>query len=36
MATCADEATYNITQALKKKGMWDETLFVWSSDNGGP
>eukprot|EP01060_Flectonema_neradi_P009096 TRINITY_DN16506_c0_g1_i1.p1 TRINITY_DN16506_c0_g1~~TRINITY_DN16506_c0_g1_i1.p1 ORF type:complete len:511 (+),score=114.92 TRINITY_DN16506_c0_g1_i1:174-1535(+) len=36
MVSCVAEATMNITKALKAKGMWDETLMFWSSDNGGP
>ena len=36
MVTAVDSATGNITQLLKNKGMWNDTLLVWSSDNGGP
>eukprot|EP01059_Diplonema_ambulator_P001946 TRINITY_DN1159_c0_g1_i1.p1 TRINITY_DN1159_c0_g1~~TRINITY_DN1159_c0_g1_i1.p1 ORF type:complete len:498 (+),score=132.38 TRINITY_DN1159_c0_g1_i1:36-1529(+) len=36
MVSCVAEATANVTNALKAKGMWDNTLFVWASDNGGP
>ena len=25
-----------MTKALKRKGMYDNTLFVFTSDNGGP
>ena len=31
-----DESLFNVTSALKLKGMWDNTLLVVSSDNGGP
>ena len=34
MIACADEATRNITWALKQQGMWKDTLMLWSSDNG--
>lgn len=34
--TCVDEATGNLTEALKAKRMWARTLMVWSADNGGP
>ena len=36
MVSCVSEGTGNVTRALKKAGMWDTTLFLWSSDNGGP
>lgn len=36
MLTCVSIATGNITNALKSKGMWDNSLIVWSADNGGP
>ena len=26
----------DLVEALKQKGMWDNFLFVDSSDNGGP
>ena len=31
-----DEVIGNVTSLLRKKGMWDNTLVVASSDNGGP
>jgi len=36
MCSFWDSSIGNITAALKSKGIWDNTLFVMSSDNGGP
>lgn len=35
MATCADEVFGNVTAALKAKGMWDDLVLIFTSDNGG-
>jgi len=34
--TALDSAVASITQALEDVGMWDNTVFVFSGDNGGP
>ena len=36
MVNFADTAVQNVTNLLKKKGMWDDLLLVFSTDNGGP
>ena len=35
MVAFADEVMGNITGALKRRGMWDNTLVCLQSDNGG-
>ena len=36
MAAALDAAVANVTAALRQHGMWNDTLFVFQSDNGGP
>ena len=36
MVALLDEVLGNVTDALKARGWWDETLMVLFSDNGGP
>ena len=36
MVNFADTMIGNVTDAFKRKGMWESTLMVMSTDNGGP
>ena len=36
MASSIDSLAANLTATLKAKGLWQDTLLVFSSDNGGP
>lgn len=36
MLSCADESIANVTAALQAKGMWEDTLVIVTTDNGGP
>ena len=36
MVSVVDESVRNVTHALKAASMWDDTLFVWTTDNGSP
>jgi len=36
MLSCVDEGLHNITTALEAKGMMDDLIVVFTTDNGGP
>merc|ERR1711966_234771 len=36
MARSMDTAVQNVTALLKNKGMYNDTIIVFTSDNGGP
>eukprot|EP00045_Choanoeca_perplexa_P014076 m.163633 g.163633 ORF g.163633 m.163633 type:complete len:539 (+) comp16556_c0_seq1:375-1991(+) len=36
MVAALDEGIANITEMLKFRGMWDDTLVIFTTDNGGP
>ncbi|KAL7560174.1 hypothetical protein ACA910_016603 [Epithemia clementina (nom. ined.)] len=36
MLTAADEAIGDVVEAYKKAGLWEDTLVIFTTDNGGP
>ena len=36
MVSVVDRTVKNVTDALQASNMWDNCLFVWTTDNGSP
>ena len=36
MVSVVDESVRNVTEALRRRGMWNDSLVVWTTDNGSP
>merc|ERR1712157_620066 len=36
MLSAADEGIANVTEAFKRAGIWENTLVIFTTDNGGP
>ena len=36
MVSVVDEAVGNVTRALRTGGLWEDTLVVYTHDNGAP
>ena len=36
MVSALDDAVANIEKIYKKAGIWDKTVLVFTTDNGGP
>ena len=36
MVTAMDDVVGNVTESLKEAGLYENSVIIWFSDNGGP
>ena len=36
MVSCVESTVKNVTDAMRAAGLWQQSVFVWATDNGSP